>query len=63
MEKKWREVIAAFNFPRTTTSASFVLRKYYLSLLHQYEQVYFFGAQGPLIPPSGGLMVGHIYIL
>ncbi|XP_026656041.1 high mobility group B protein 9-like [Phoenix dactylifera] len=56
VEKKWREVISAFNFPRTTTSASFVLRKYYLSLLHQYEQVYFFGAQGPLISPSGGLM-------
>ncbi|XP_029120126.2 high mobility group B protein 9-like [Elaeis guineensis] len=54
-EKKWREVIAAFNFPRTTTSASFVLRKYYLSLLHQYEQVYFIGARGPLVPPSACL--------
>ncbi|XP_072976532.1 high mobility group B protein 9 [Typha angustifolia] len=51
-EKKWREVIAEFKFPPTTTSASFVLRRYYLSLLHHYEQVYFFRAQGPLIPPS-----------
>ncbi|RWW58922.1 hypothetical protein BHE74_00034177 [Ensete ventricosum] len=51
-EKKWREVIAAFKFPPTTTSASFVLRRYYLSLLHHYEQVYYFRAQGSLIPPA-----------
>ncbi|XP_010266072.1 PREDICTED: high mobility group B protein 9-like [Nelumbo nucifera] len=41
-EKKWRDVSAAFNFSPTTTSASFVLRKHYSSLLHFYEQVYFF---------------------
>ncbi|XP_008781236.1 high mobility group B protein 9 [Phoenix dactylifera] len=52
LEKRWRDVIAAFGFPPTTTSASYVLRKYYLSLLHHYEQVYFFGAQGAPIPPS-----------
>ncbi|XP_058090760.1 high mobility group B protein 9 isoform X2 [Magnolia sinica] len=51
-EKKWRDVIAVFKFPPTTTSASFVLRKYYISLLHHYEQVYFFRLQGPLIPPA-----------
>ncbi|XP_039142753.1 LOW QUALITY PROTEIN: high mobility group B protein 9-like [Dioscorea cayenensis subsp. rotundata] len=53
--RKWREVIAVFNFPSTTTSASFVLRKYYLSLLHHFEQVYFFGAKGPLILPAEAL--------
>ncbi|KAJ0967909.1 hypothetical protein J5N97_024826 [Dioscorea zingiberensis] len=53
--RKWREVIAVFNFPATTTSASFVLRKYYLSLLHHFEQVYFFRAVGPLIPPAESL--------
>nr|CAD1821244.1 unnamed protein product [Ananas comosus var. bracteatus] len=51
-EKRWREVICEFKFPPTTTSASFVLRKYYLSLLHHYEQVYFFRTQGLLIPPA-----------
>ena len=53
LERRWRDVIATFNFPPTTTSASFVLRKYYLSLLHHYEQVYFFRTQGPLVAPSG----------
>lgn len=51
-EKKWKDVIAAFKFPPTTTSASFVLRKYYISLLHHYEQAYFFRLQGKLLPPS-----------
>lgn len=50
-ERKWKEVTVVFHFPPTTTSASFVLRKYYVSLLHHYEQVYFFGIQGPLVPP------------
>ncbi|KAG7954065.1 hypothetical protein I3843_12G141300 [Carya illinoinensis] len=40
-DRKWKEVIVAFNFPTTVTSASFVLRKYYLSLLYHFEQVYF----------------------
>ncbi|XP_073104421.1 high mobility group B protein 9-like [Elaeis guineensis] len=52
LEKKLREVVMAFSFPPTTTSASFVLRNHYLSLLHHYEQVYFFGAQGPPVPPA-----------
>ncbi|KAG0498800.1 hypothetical protein HPP92_003491 [Vanilla planifolia] len=55
VEKRWREVIVIFNFPPTTTSASFVLRKYYLSLLHHFEQVYFFGARGALVPPAAAL--------
>ncbi|XP_057812685.2 high mobility group B protein 15 [Cryptomeria japonica] len=50
-DRKWKEITAVFNFPSTATNASFVLRKYYISLLHHYEQVYFFGAQGHLIPP------------
>ncbi|XP_059666607.1 high mobility group B protein 10-like [Cornus florida] len=41
-DRKWKEVIGVFNFPSTITSASFVLRKYYLSLLYHFEQVYFF---------------------
>lgn len=51
-ERKWKEVTVVFQFPPTTTSASFVLRKYYVSLLHHYEQVYFFGTQGSLVPPQ-----------
>ncbi|CAN0875474.1 High mobility group B protein 15 [Linum grandiflorum] len=45
-EKRWKEVTATFNFPSTATNASFVLRKYYGSLLLHYEQLYFFKAQG-----------------
>ncbi|KAL4186646.1 hypothetical protein AMTRI_Chr09g15120 [Amborella trichopoda] len=56
-DRKWKDVIAAFNFPPTTTSASFVLRKYYISLLHHYEQVYFFRTKGPLVPPAVPLPV------
>ncbi|KAK1295739.1 High mobility group B protein 15 [Acorus calamus] len=32
-------------FPPTITSASFALRKYYISLLHHYEQIYLFRHQ------------------
>ncbi|KAJ3690816.1 hypothetical protein LUZ61_019980 [Rhynchospora tenuis] len=53
--RKWRDIIAEFKFPNTTTSAAYVLRRYYLSLLHHFEQVYFFGANGPLAPPSASL--------
>ncbi|XP_057532270.1 high mobility group B protein 9 [Amaranthus tricolor] len=49
LEKKWREISSKFNFSSTTTSASFVLKKHYLSLLYQFEQVYFFNLQGPVI--------------
>ncbi|XP_057489947.1 high mobility group B protein 9 isoform X2 [Actinidia eriantha] len=46
-EKKWREISSVFSFSPTTTSASYALRKHYFSLLHQYEQLYFFKRQGP----------------
>ncbi|CAM8898974.1 unnamed protein product [Rhodiola kirilowii] len=36
---------AVFNFPSSATNASFVLRKYYISLLHHYEQLYYFKAR------------------
>ncbi|EXB88223.1 High mobility group B protein 9 [Morus notabilis] len=57
-EKKWREVGSIFMFSPTTTSASFVLRKHYFSLLYHYEQVYFFKMQGPLCNPSVAFPVG-----
>ncbi|KAF5200655.1 High mobility group b protein, partial [Thalictrum thalictroides] len=52
--RQWKEIIAVFSFPSTITNASFVLRKYYLSLLNQYEQVYYFRKQ---VPPSVQLEV------
>ncbi|CAN8259505.1 unnamed protein product [Cochlearia groenlandica] len=39
--RKWKEVIGAFDFPTTITNASFVLRKYYLKFLYQLEHVYY----------------------
>ncbi|KAJ8772766.1 hypothetical protein K2173_027943 [Erythroxylum novogranatense] len=51
-EKKWREVGSVFRFSPTTTSASFVLRKHYFSLLFHYERVHFFKIQGPLCSPT-----------
>ncbi|GMH20294.1 hypothetical protein Nepgr_022135 [Nepenthes gracilis] len=53
-EKRWKEVTATFSFPPTSTNASFILRKYYYSLLQHYEQVYLFKALGwtPLPPPA-----------
>ncbi|XP_057810351.1 high mobility group B protein 15-like [Salvia miltiorrhiza] len=44
-EKKWKEVTAVFSFPSSATNASFILRKYYVSLLYHYEQIYFFKAK------------------
>ncbi|PKI35704.1 high mobility group B protein 10 isoform X2 [Punica granatum] len=41
-DRRWKEVIFGFSFPSTITSASFVLRKYYMSMLYHFEQVYFF---------------------
>ncbi|MBA0696338.1 hypothetical protein Goari_002896 [Gossypium aridum] len=54
-ERRWKEVTAVFNFPSTATNASFVLRKYYVSLLHHYEQIYFFQARGWIPVPSDPL--------
>ncbi|CAL5022087.1 unnamed protein product [Urochloa decumbens] len=45
-ENRWREVTASFIFPATATNASFMLKKYYMSLLYHFEQLYFFKAQG-----------------
>ncbi|KAL8201706.1 hypothetical protein R6Q57_010853 [Mikania cordata] len=44
-EKKWREVTNCFDFPPSATNASFILRKYYMSLVHHFEQVYYFKAK------------------
>ncbi|KAK8506269.1 hypothetical protein V6N13_100320 [Hibiscus sabdariffa] len=54
-ERRWKQVTAMFNFPSTATNASFVLRKYYVSLLHHYEQIYFFEAHGWIPVPSDPL--------
>ncbi|EPS65025.1 hypothetical protein M569_09756 [Genlisea aurea] len=51
-ERRWKEVTGAFNFPSTITSASFVLRKYYLSLLYDFEQVYYLRKEKPSISTS-----------
>ncbi|GAB4849833.1 hypothetical protein Ancab_004631 [Ancistrocladus abbreviatus] len=41
-DRKWKEVISTLNIPPRITNASFILRKYYLSLLYHFEQVYYF---------------------
>ncbi|KAK7271409.1 hypothetical protein RJT34_27276 [Clitoria ternatea] len=46
LDRKWKEVILAFKFRDTITSASFIVRKSYLSLLYHFEQVYYFRKQG-----------------
>ncbi|CAK8540526.1 unnamed protein product [Lathyrus sativus] len=51
-ERRWKEVTAAFNFPSTATNASFVLRKYYSSLLYHYEQIYYFRSNRWTSAPS-----------
>ncbi|XP_010914001.1 high mobility group B protein 15 [Elaeis guineensis] len=58
-DRKWRDVVAAFNFPSTITNASFVLRKYYMSLLRSYEQVYYFGNKGSSDSVSAGKPVNQ----
>jgi hypothetical protein len=52
-ERRWKEVTATFNFPSTATNASFVLRKYYSSLLYHYEQIYYFRANRWTPTPYG----------
>ncbi|PWA90970.1 ARID DNA-binding domain, High mobility group box domain protein [Artemisia annua] len=44
-EKKWKEVTNCFSFPPSATNASFILRKYYMSLIQHFEQVYYFKAK------------------
>ncbi|TKY49891.1 High mobility group B protein 10 [Spatholobus suberectus] len=64
VDRKWKEVILTFNFKDTITSASFMVRKSYLSMLYHFEQVYYFGKQG-IPPPTPDLMIrgppGHPY--
>lgn len=48
-DRRWKEVMAVFKFGPTITNASFVLRKYYLSLLYHFEQVYYFRKKIPTI--------------
>ncbi|CAH2038901.1 unnamed protein product [Thlaspi arvense] len=66
-ERRWKEVTATFVFPPTATNASYVLRKYYFSLLNNYEQIYYFRSNGQIPPDSlqtqsarPGLMQGTI---
>ncbi|KAI3703118.1 hypothetical protein L6452_28874 [Arctium lappa] len=51
-DRRWKEVMAVFKFGPTITNASFVLRKYYLSLLYHFEQVYYFRKKTPTIVPA-----------
>ncbi|KAF8409822.1 hypothetical protein HHK36_005901 [Tetracentron sinense] len=59
-DRRWREVIVVFDFPTTITNASFVLRKYYLSLLHHYEQVYYFRERGPPTSTTASMAMSPI---
>ncbi|KAL6581994.1 hypothetical protein OROMI_006008 [Orobanche minor] len=52
-DKRWKEVTSAFSFPSSATNASFILRKYYVSLLYHYEQIYVFKAKCWTPSPSG----------
>lgn len=49
-DRKWKEVVSSFNFPPSITSGSFALRKYYLSILYYFEQVYYHKKQLPPVP-------------
>ncbi|CAF2261819.1 BnaA08g28100D [Brassica napus] len=51
-ERRWKEVTSKFAFPATATNASFVMRKYYFSLLKNYEQIYFFTSNSQMPPDS-----------
>lgn len=61
-DRRWKEVTAVFNFPSTATNASFVLRKYYNSLLLHYEQIYYFKAQA-WNPLSSGVPREHLLLI
>ncbi|RID52427.1 hypothetical protein BRARA_H03022 [Brassica rapa] len=51
-ERRWKEVTSKFAFPATATNASFVMRKYYFSLLKNYEQIYFVRSNSQMPPDS-----------
>ncbi|KAJ7513368.1 hypothetical protein O6H91_24G003300 [Diphasiastrum complanatum] len=48
--KKWDHIIMKFGLPTQVSGQPFFLRKHYSSLLHHYEQVYFFRREGLLVP-------------
>ncbi|CAM6103411.1 unnamed protein product [Calypogeia fissa] len=50
-DRKWKEITLVFYLPLTTTSASYVLRKYYITLLFHYKKVYRNGATGSVLSP------------
>ncbi|VFQ97898.1 unnamed protein product [Cuscuta campestris] len=51
-DRRWEDVVGAFTFPSCVTSASFILRKHYLSLLYHFEQVYYFRKEEPSSVPD-----------
>ncbi|XP_073141706.1 high mobility group B protein 10-like [Henckelia pumila] len=51
-DRRWKEIIGVFKFPSSITNASFVLRKYYLSLLHHFEQIYYLRKEEPSVSVS-----------
>lgn len=52
-DRKWKEVFNALNCPSKITGASFVLKKYYQSLLHNFEEVYYFRRNAPSVVSTG----------
>ncbi|XP_073039404.1 high mobility group B protein 10-like [Primulina eburnea] len=46
-DRKWKEITGVFKFPSSVTNASFVLRKYYMSLLYHFEQIYYLRKEEP----------------
>ncbi|KZV27605.1 transcription factor [Dorcoceras hygrometricum] len=63
-DRRWKEITGAFKFPSSITNASFVLRKYYLSLLHHFEQIYYLRKEEPAIfvsasKSSNGFTLSH----
>lgn len=59
-DRRWKEVTNVFSFPSTATNASFVLRKYYCSLLYHYEQIYYFKARGWIPSISDKLLTPRV---
>lgn len=56
-EKKWKEVTNCFTFPPSATNASFIIRKYYMTLIHHFEQVYYLKAKTFTPAPTGTCII------
>ncbi|MCD9643800.1 hypothetical protein HAX54_031646 [Datura stramonium] len=67
-DKRWDEVALAFDFPSSSTNASYLLWEYYISLLFHFERIYYlkelFWTPSPhdvlhhvLHPPPGGFVL------